>query len=149
MGRLAGRVVSEEDTDRGRKQEPAENCRKRNRRRPSGHHRDRLRERDSGENASQAAAHAQEHSLGKKLQENMETSGTDGHAQPDLAGPLCHRDQQDVHDADAADEERNRRDGGKQQRHDVAAALRGLGDLAEVPDGEITDTARRDTVAPV
>ena len=34
-------------------------------------------------------------------------SGAHGHAQPDLARPLGDRDQHDVHNADAADDQRN------------------------------------------
>ena len=35
----------------------------------------------------------------------MRMSGTDGHADADLAGPLGDGDQHDVHDADAADQQ--------------------------------------------
>ena len=42
-------------------------------------------------------------------------AGADGLADADLAGPLADRDQHDVHDPDAADDERDRGDAAEQQ----------------------------------
>ena len=78
----------------------------------------------------------------EELQQHMQSARADRHAQADLARALGHRDQQDIHDADAADEERDRGDGGEQQRHDLAASLRGAGDLTEVAHGEVVDVPR-------
>ena len=89
------------------------------------------------DNSGDAAAHAEEHGLGQELQQHMQPPRADRHAQTDLARPLGHRDEQNVHDADAADDKRYGRYRGQQKRHDAAAALRGLGDLAEVSHGEI------------
>ena len=98
--------------------------------------RDARRKRDAGDDSGDAAADAEEHRLGEKLQQHMQPPRADRHAQADFARPLGHRHQQDVHDADAADEQRDRGDRGKQKRHDAAAALGGLGDTG-------SDCARR------
>src|SRR5437867_13289972 len=45
---------------------------------------------------------------------------THRHPHPDLTGPLGHRDQQDVHNPDAADQER---DGGHGRQHEVSVWL--------------------------
>ncbi len=77
----------------------------------------------------------------------MQPARADRHAQADFARALGHRHQQNVHDADAADHQRDRGDGGEQQRHDAARALGGLGDLTEIAHGEIGFVARADAVA--
>jgi hypothetical protein len=48
--------------------------------------------------------------LDQELQQDVARLGADRHANPDLARPFGHRDEQDVHDADAADQQRDRRD---------------------------------------
>ena len=87
------------------------------------------------------------HRLGQKLQQHMQPSGADRHPQSDLARPLGHRDEQDIHDADAADDKRYGGHRGQKKRHDAAAALGGLGDLAEISHREIVGGARPDAVA--
>ena len=52
-----------------------------------------------------AAVHTDQHRLGQELQQHVQPEGTDRHAQSDLAGPLGDRDQPDVHDSDAANEQ--------------------------------------------
>src|SRR5215217_2359514 len=47
--------------------------------------------------------------LGQELIADVPASGADGEPEADLAGALGDRDQHDVHDADAADDERQRR----------------------------------------
>ncbi len=44
-----------------------------------------------------------------KLQQNLQAACAQRHSQSDLARPLGDRDQQDVHDSDAADQQRYRR----------------------------------------
>ena len=79
-----------------------------------------------------AAAHAEEHGLGQELQQHMQPSGANRHAQTDFARSFCHGDKKNVHNSDTADDKRYGCDGGEKKRHDAAAALRGLGNLAEV-----------------
>jgi hypothetical protein len=57
----------------------------------------------------------------------MQPAGANRHAQPDFPRTLCRGHEQNVHDADAADHERYRGDGGQQERHDTAAAFGGFG----------------------
>ena len=145
-GGLSRRVVAEEDADRGGEQEAAGN---RGGEIGVGHpvtRRDRCENSDSDHNAGDAAAHAEKHRLGQELKQHMQAAGADRHAQADLARPLGHRDEQDIHDADAADQRARSSDRRKQKRHDAAAALGGLGDLAQVAHGEIIGAARPDAV---
>ena len=93
-----------------------------------------------------AARDTEEHRFGEKLQQHVQSARADRHAQPDLAGPLGDRHEQDVHDPDAADHQRDRRHGGQQQRHDLAAALGGRGDLTEIAHREILNGARLDAM---
>ena len=55
----------------------------------------------------------------------------------DLARALGHGHQHDVHDADAADEQRHRRDRGEQQRHDPGRFLPCREQFREVAHGEV------------
>ena len=56
--------------------------------------------------ANQPAQQADARGLDQKLQQDRAPLGADGLADADLARPLGHRDEHDVHDADAADEQR-------------------------------------------
>ena len=71
----------------------------------------------------------------------------DRHAQADLARPLRHRDQHDVHDADAAHEQRDGRDGGQQQGQHLRGRLLRLEHLGEVADPEVVVLVRLQAVA--
>ena len=70
--------------------------------------------------------------FGEELKKHVRPAGADRHAQTDFPGSLGHRYQKNVHDADPADDERYRCDGGEQERHDAAAAFGGFRDLAEL-----------------
>ncbi len=115
---------------------------------PAGQHRDHLGKHDAHDDSSYSTGDAQDHGFGEELQKNMRPSGADRHAQADFPGALGHRHQQDIHDADPANHERDRCNCGQQKRHDATAALGGLGDLAQVADGEVIDIARPDVVPP-
>ena len=60
--------------------------------------------------------------LDQELKQDVEAAGADGEPQADFARPLGHRHQHDVHDPDAADDERDAGDTGEQAGH----RLRGL-----------------------
>ena len=72
-------------------------------------------------------------------------------AQADLAGPLGHRQQRDVHDPDAADQQRHRRNRRQQRSHRPARALqrgrqlleRDLLQLRDVSDHRARDAGRQ------
>ena len=63
------------------------------------------------------------------------------HAHADLARPLRDRDEHDVHDADAADEQRDAADRGEQQAELVLRSGDRLEQLGAVDDSEVLDTA--------
>ena len=60
--------------------------------------------------ADGAAGERQDDRLDQELQQHVEVARADRQAQADLARPLGHRHQHDVHDADAADQQRHRGD---------------------------------------
>ena len=96
-----------------------------------------------------AANRAEQNRLDQELQQDVHAARADRHPDADLAGALGNRDQQDVHDADAADQQRNRCDRGEQQRHHMAAALGRFRDLAQVADIEIVVLARLNMMPPM
>ena len=70
----------------------------------------------------------------RNCEQDVAAARADRHAQADLARALGDRHQHDVHDADAADQQRHRRDGGQQQREDLrrlaSCACEHLGQVA-------------------
>ena len=62
---------------------------------------------DAEHDADDAADHAQGHRLDQELKQDVAAAGADRHADADLARPLGDADEHDVHDADAADEQRD------------------------------------------
>ncbi len=77
----------------------------------------------------------------------MAPARPDRHAQSDLARPLRHRHEHDVHDPDAADQERHRRDRGEQIGHHLGRLLLGLENLGEVPEPEVVVLERLQAMA--
>ena len=90
----------------------------------------------------------QQHRLEQELQADVARPGADRLAQADLPGPLAHRDQHDVGDADAADQQRDPGDRGQhagEDAQDVAEHAEDLllGDRAELGVRVPAATARR------
>ena len=67
-------------------------------------------------------------------------------AQADLAGALRHRHQHDVHDADAAHEQRDRRDARQQQGERLRGLLHGAQQRRLIADVEVRLLARAQPV---
>ena len=85
--------------------------------------------------ADDSADQAQYHRLDQKLTKHVATASTDRLPQSDLACPLRDRYQHDVHDADAADNERhgrNRREEALHGRGRLSDRLRNLGGTSQV-----------------
>src|SRR5579859_2912648 len=76
----------------------------------------------------------------------MQSPRADCHTKADFARSFGHRNEQDVHDADATDDEGYRSYSRQKQRHDSAAAFSRFGDLTQVADREIIRIPRSDTV---
>ena len=85
----------------------------------------------------------------QELQQDMQTARSDRHADSDLSRSLSNRDQHDVHDSDAADQQRNRGDRREQQRHGLAGAFRSLRDFAEAADGKVIVLTGADVMTPM
>ena len=71
----------------------------------------------------------------------------DGHAHADLARPLGDAHQHDVHDPDAADDERDDRDRGEERRERLGALLLRVRDLGQVADVEVVVVGGAEVVA--
>ncbi len=69
------------------------------------------------------------------------------HARADFAGPFGDTHQHDVHDADAADHQRDARDRAEQSGHDVGRRRRRLRDFLLIAHGEIVVATRRECCA--
>ena len=61
------------------------------------------------QDAGDSPGDADQHGFAQELEENVFLGGAHGAAHPDLADTLQHRSEHDVHDADATDDERDRR----------------------------------------
>ena len=79
----------------------------------------------------------------QELQQDGPPLGADGFADADLARPLGDRDEHDVHDADAADKERQAGDEQADPADDGRHLVNDLQDLLLLVDGEIIRIARR------
>src|SRR6185312_16926766 len=73
--------------------------------------------------AQRAAGDGDEHRFRQKLAEDVAAPGPGGAADADFAGALHHRGQHDVHDADAADQQRDGGDGDHDQGEDALRLL--------------------------
>src|SRR3546814_8707175 len=76
--------------------------------------------------ADDAAAGRDHHRFGEKLQAHLARAGAHRHAQADFADALGHRHQHDVHDADAADQQRNAGHGAEQRSEEHTSELQSL-----------------------
>ena len=83
--------------------------------------------------ANRAAGEGRREALEQELQEDLARAGAKRLANADLARPLLHVDEHDVHDADAADGQRQDPDEGQ---HDLQPADDAVGDLARLSGPE-------------
>src|SRR5688500_599181 len=86
---------------------------------------DQQRADDPDTDADHAADQRNQHRLGQELPAHIVRARTHRHAQADLADTLGHRHQHDVHDADAADDQADRRHRAQQFRHQVGGRSAG------------------------
>ena len=87
--------------------------------------------------ADQPAEQRQGQRLDEELGEDVDAAGADGLADADLAGPLADRDQHDVHDPDAAHDERDRGDARQEHVSSVRHRREGVEELGLVGDREV------------
>ena len=83
---------------------------------PAGELADERRDAEPDRDADQAAEQGQRQRLDEELGEDVAAARADRLADADLAGPLPDRHEHDVHDPDAADDERDRGDAAEQER---------------------------------
>ena len=114
-----GRVPSEEDACKGADGERKENAPGLDIDRECREDIDEYGGAHADEDADHAARDADQDRFDQELRQNIAPFGSDTHAQADFPGAFGHRDIHDVHDADAAHEQRNARHGRQQQGHHV------------------------------
>src|SRR5207249_8153913 len=102
---------------------------------------------DAKRDAEQAAGGTERHSLNEKLQENVAPASADRHADADFASALGDADEHDVHNADAADEQRYAGDAGEQPGHRVRGGILSFEKFLRVAEHEIVIAARLDGMA--
>jgi len=85
--------------------------------------------------AHSAAGEGHQHGFNEDLQHDVEAPGAEGFADADFAGALGDADEHDVHDDDAADDERNQGDGNDDGGNDGEQTI-----------DEAADGVRRDEV---
>ena len=94
--------------------------------------------------ADQPAEQRQHRRLDQELHEDVPLMRADGQPDADLARALGHRDQHDVHDADAADQQADGGDRAEHAGHHIGGAGHGVGDLRHVAHREIVVAVGRD-----
>ncbi len=136
--RVAGRHVAEGDADHGRGHDGDDNrCGRIDQ--PKSHIEgvEQRAEAEREADPQRAADQAHQHGLDQELLQDIGLAGADRHPHADLADALGDRHQHDVHHADPADDQRDHRDGGDQQRQDLGGALDGAADVVGVEDEEV------------
>src|SRR5215471_11424997 len=123
-GRTRGRVGAEEDADAGAHDHAEQHRAQAQRRRQRAHRAHEQRERGADQDAHDAARERQRRRLDQELGEDVAPAGAQGLADADLARSLGHRHEHDVHDHDAAHEQRDRGDADRD--HEDAAGERAV-----------------------
>ena len=75
--------------------------------------------------------------LDQELEQHLPRPGADGEADADFPGAFGDGDEHDVHDADAADKQTNRRHPAEQRGHYLGAGTDHLGELLRIEDIEV------------
>src|ERR1051325_10397145 len=101
---------------------------------------------DADADADETAKKRDDRGLDEELHQDVARRCADSFADADLAGALGDGDQHDVHDADAADDERDARNRAQQPRHGARGLCRGVGDFFLATDGEIVVPTTDDAV---
>ena len=99
--------------------------------------REAVAEAQSDQNTHNAADAGQRDGFDEELQQHFARCGADGEADADLVRALGHGDEHDVHDADAADQQRHPCHRREQHGHELRRGAQRLGDLPRVEDVEV------------
>ena len=101
-----------------------------------------FRGRDAENNAKQSADGTERNRFDQELGENVAPVRADGHARADFARPFGYAHEHDVHDADAANDQRNARNRAEQSSHDVGRRRCRLRDFLLIAHGKIVVATR-------
>src|SRR6266576_5660919 len=107
LRRLSRGIISEEDTHGGRKNSSGDNGLDRDQCRPGKKITDQRRTNEPKEDSDSAAHHAEGYRFHQELALHVSLRRSDGHAHADLAGSLSYRYKHDIHDPDAAHQQRD------------------------------------------
>src|SRR6185437_12917551 len=119
VGGFAGGIDAEEDADGGGDDEAGKDAPHGDGRGEVDQQGDGLGEHDAEDDTDGSAGESHGCGLHEELLEQVGAPGAEGFADPDLAGALGDGDQHDVHDDDAADDQRDGGDGDR-NRSEVA-----------------------------
>src|SRR5688572_13649694 len=106
LGRLGGRIDPENEADRNRYTKGERHRQRRDPGRPVGIRSDSDGYNGAHQDSEQAAADGHQECFDEKLCSDVTARRADGPPDADFMRPLDHRRQHDVHDADAADDQR-------------------------------------------
>src|SRR5438132_14390411 len=103
-GGFGGRVDAEEEADAGGDDQGGDDGGGADDRVPAAERGQQDRAADADADADEAADQGDDRRFDQELQHDVARRGADRFPDADLAGPLGHRDEHDVHDPDAADD---------------------------------------------
>src|SRR5207247_1210222 len=110
--------------------------------------RDPLCEHEAERDANPSAEQAEDDRFEEDLQQHIAPARADGHAQADLARPLGDRHQHDIHDPDAAHQQRHAGDAGEQRHHGLRRFFPDARHFLHRADHEVVRVARLNLVTP-
>ena len=147
-GGLPRWIKAEEDSDRGANKKCDHDRGGGNQRRPMSRQRDCFRSRDAEKDSENSPDRAKRNRFDQKLRENVAPVRAHGHARADFTRPLRYTDQHNIHDSNAANNERDTGDRAEQSGHYIGRGRGSIGDFLLIPDGEII-VATRANVMPL
>src|SRR3954469_10471133 len=106
-GGFASRIKAEKDSHKHRENGRRQNSHWRDHHGPSRERSDQFGRSYSQQDPDYSSEHAEHHGFYQELPLHIFFRGADGHADADLARALSHRHQHDVHDANAAHDQRD------------------------------------------
>src|ERR1035437_6062029 len=136
-GRLACGIVAEEHADSRGEADRDEHGRGGHCRTPAGEMGEEQRARISGDESADSAEDAHHDTLDQELRQHIRPSRADRHADSDFTRTFGDGHEHDVHDADAADDQRYRRDRREQAGHHRRGGRRGSRNFRLVAHGEV------------
>src|SRR2546427_684635 len=146
-GRLPGRIKAEEDSYGPGKAKGNEDRFRLDQEVPLGEVGNAVGTGQTEADPDQPSDEGQADGFHQELAQDVSAPGPNCHPQTNLPSSFRHRNQHDVHDPDAADQERDRGDGGQEHGQDPRRLFLGLQDFREVAQPEVVWLIRPEAMA--